>query len=198
MTSPALAEPAPLELSSTRGEQSSDMEGNDLLAQRPASDRSYDSDDKEDAATQAASENLKHTTISDKDPAEDTVVSGMAETDLPTEEKHDEGSMKQMTPEPKEPSDVLDEEMKERISSPKKKRGREQDDEARDLEAAGSSDEAGITSNGSAVNGGRTTGSAPVKKRHRDTSVDTVTAADSGTEAKVACNFCRFEYSAEC
>lgn len=191
MSPPAAAESATMEPSSTRAdEHSSDMESSILQEQKTASKRSYDSDDKEDAATQAASENLKHTTISDKDPEEDTDVSGMIETDLPTQDKLDVGTVKRMTPEPKEPSDAQDEEMKERVSSPKKKRGREQDDEARDLEAAGSSEESGITSNGSAINGGRTTSSAPVKKRHRDTSVDTVSVADSGSDAKVARTSC--------
>jgi hypothetical protein len=191
MSPAAAAEPSPMEPSSTRvDEHSSDMESNTLQGQKMASKHSYDSDDKEDAATQAASENLKHTTISDKDPEEDTDISGMIETDLPTQEEHGEGSTKRMTPEPKEPSDAQDEEMKERVSSPKKKRGREQDDEARDLEAAGSSEESGVTSNGSAINGGRTTSSAPVKKRHRDTSVDTVSAAESGSDAKVVCTSC--------
>lgn len=187
MSPAAAAETAPMEPSSTRAdEHSSDMESNTFQGQMTASKRSYDSDDKEDAATQAASENLKHTTISDKDPEEDTDVSGMIDSDLPVQEEHGKGSTKRLTPEPKEPSDAQDEEMKERVSSPKKKRGREQDDEARDLEAAGSSEEPGITSNGSAINGGRTIGSAPVKKRHRDTSADTVSAAESASDAKVA------------
>jgi hypothetical protein len=76
--------------------------------------------------------------------------------------------------------------MKERVSSPKKKRGREQDDEARDLEAAGSIEEAGSSPNGNAVNGGRTTRMAPEKKRHRDASVDTAIAPDTGTDVKVS------------
>jgi hypothetical protein len=166
-------------------EHSSDMADNEVMEQGEAHKRSYDNDDNEDPATQAASENLKHASISEKEPPEGLETSAFRGADSTAAEHLKEEPGRPITPEQAEPSDAQDEEMKERISSPKKKRGREQDDEARDLEAAGSVEEVGASTNGSAVNGGRTTRLAPEKKRHRDASVDTV-AADSGIDTKVS------------
>lgn len=189
MSPPAVAEATASPSLSTRSDdRGPDMEHNENHEQRTAGKQSDDSD-KEDAATQAASENLKHTTISDNEPGESIDASAMVEIDLPAHETSHEDSAKQTTPEPMQPSNAQDEEMKERISSPKKKRGREYEDEARDVDTVGSVEEAGVYSNGSAINGGRTTSSAPVKKRHRDTSVDTVVAGESASDAKVGRNF---------
>jgi hypothetical protein len=165
---------------------SSDMANNEVMEQGEAHKQSYDNDDNEDPATQAASENLKHASISEKEPPESLRTSTLREADSKAPEQLEEEPGRPITPEQAEPSDAQDEEMKERISSPKKKRGREQDDEARDLEAAGTVEEVGASPNGSAVNGGRTTRLAPEKKRHRDESVDTVTAAESGIDTKVS------------
>jgi len=181
-TAPADAIPAGSHTKATH-EHSSNMANNEVMEQGEAYKRSYDNDDNEDPATQAASENLKHASISEKEPPE---TSTLRAADSKAPEHLEEESGRPITPEQAEPSDAQDEEMKERISSPKKKRGREQDDEARDLEAAGGVEEVGASPNGSAVNGGRTTRLAPEKKRHRDASVDTVVAAETGIDTKVS------------
>jgi hypothetical protein len=184
-TAPADAIPAWSHTKAT-DEHSSDMANNEVMEQGGAREQSYDNDDNEDAATQAASENLKHASISEKEPLKSLETSTLREADSKASEQLEEEPGRPITPEQVEPSDAQDEEMKERISSPKKKRGREQDDEARDLEAAGSVEEVGASPNGSAVNGGRTTRLAPEKKRHRDASVDTVIAAETGIDTKVS------------
>ncbi len=183
-TAPADAIPARSHAKAT-DEHSADMANSEVMEQGEAQKQSYNNDDNEDPATQAASENLKHASISEKEPPQSLETSVAMEGQSTASDRMEEESARPITPEAAEPSDAQDEEMKERISSPKKKRGREQDDEARDLEAAGSVDEAGASPNGSSVNGGRTTRLAPEKKRHRDASVDTVTAAETGRDAKV-------------
>jgi hypothetical protein len=123
--------------------------------------------EKDDPATTAAREELKHTSISDRiSPSRVELVNTEAEP---------EGEDKQMkerasTPEA-EPSDAHDEEMREKLSSPKKKRGRDQDDDTRELDD-GNGDEQGSTADGSVLNGNRTIRSGPEKKRPRDTSED--------------------------
>ena len=185
LTAPADAIPAGSHTKVT-DEHSSDMVNNEVMGQGEPHKQNYTNDDNEDPATQAASENLKHASISEKEPLEGLETSAIRGADSTTPERLDEEPGRPITPEQAEPSDAQDEEMKERISSPKKKRGREQDDEARDLEAAGSVEEVGSSPNGSAVNGGRTTRLAPEKKRHRDASVDTVVAAETGIDTKVS------------
>jgi hypothetical protein len=184
-TAPADALPAGSHTNVT-DEHSSDKANSEVMDQAEDHKRSYDNDDNEDLATQAASENLKHASISEKEPPESFETSTTMGGDLTTPEQTEGESARLITPEAAEPSDAQDEEMKERISSPKKKRGREQDDEARDLEAAGSVEEIGSSPNGSAVNGGRTTRLAPEKKRHRDASVDTVTVTETVIDTKVS------------
>src|SRR5579862_9377597 len=169
MFPPAVAEAVSAGLlSKATDEQSLDMVDSEIQEQAEADKRSYDNDDNEDPATQAASENLKHASISEKEPLDGTDASGSKESNPTIEEE----SGRPITPDPAEPSDAQDEEMKEHVSSPKKKRGREQDDEARDLEAAGNIEESGSSPNGNVINGGRTTRLAPEKKRHRDASAD--------------------------
>jgi hypothetical protein len=80
--------------------------------------------------------------------------------------------------------------MIERLSSPKKKRGRDQDEEARDLED-NNPDEPGSSADGSIVNGSRTTRLGPEKKRPRDTSEDPSKTAEI-PEAKVRLISCVF------
>lgn len=117
-----------------------------------------DNSQKDDAATMAASEELKHTSISDKLPLP---------TETQAEDKNMSGTDKETTPEA-ESIDAQDEEMRDRVSSPKKKRGRDQDDDTNQAEDdSGRND--GITSEGS-LNGSRTMRSGPEKKRPRDTS----------------------------
>src|SRR5204863_479368 len=109
MSPPAAAESA-TELSATLlDEHGSDIESNDFQDQRSASKRSYDSDDKE---TQAARENLKHATISDKEPVQDADVSVVTEPDQPGHERNDDGTTRRMTPEPQDHSGSQDEEMR--------------------------------------------------------------------------------------
>lgn len=124
---------------------------------------------KDDPATMAASEELKHTTISDKHslPTESETPSQVPETEAHTTDKDSSmsGTDKDTTPEA-ESTDAQDEEMRDRISSPKKKRGRDQDDDT-NLEESGKDN--GSNSEGS-LNGSRTMRSGPEKKRPRDTS----------------------------
>lgn len=174
-------------------ENSSDLENNESVGQTLSHKRSHDEVDKEDAATQSASDDLKRTTIStnsDGDPTEDMELTTSATgTEKPTAEKINLSPLKASTPEPAEPSDAQDAEMKEQISSPKKKRSREQDDESRDLEESTDDAEAPLSSaNGTAAAGGRTTRLAPEKKRHRDTSADPAGDTETSTDAQVCVN----------
>ncbi|KAF7957337.1 hypothetical protein EAE96_002923 [Botrytis aclada] len=126
-----------------------------------------DNSQKDDAATMAASEELKHTSISDKLPLPTETPSQIPQTEAQTEDKDMSGTDKDTTPEA-EPIDAQDEEMRDRVSSPKKKRGRDQDDDATPVEDDSGKNN-GITSDGSS-NGSRTMRSGPEKKRPRDTS----------------------------
>ncbi|EDN98444.1 hypothetical protein SS1G_13303 [Sclerotinia sclerotiorum 1980 UF-70] len=126
-------------------------------------DENNDNLPKDDPATMAASEELKHTTISDKLP----LPTEGAEAETHTEDKKMSGKNKDTTPEA-EPIDAQDEEMRDRVSSPKKKRGRDQDDDPNQLED-NSTRNNGSVSEGS-LNGSRTMRSGPEKKRPRDTS----------------------------
>ena len=110
---------------------------------------------KDDAATIAAGEELKQTTISDK-----KLVLEEKDNTMPlVEDKVMEERRKSTTPEPAI-TEEKDELMRERISSPKKKRGRD-DDEAKDPD---SPEKIGETAEG--LNGSRT---FREKKRPRDT-----------------------------
>ncbi|ATZ48632.1 Bcyrb2 [Botrytis cinerea B05.10] len=122
---------------------------------------------KDDAATMAASEELKHTSISDKLPLPTETPSQMPQTEAQTEDKDMSGTDKDTTPEA-EPIDAQDEEMRDRVSSPKKKRGRDQDDDTNQAEDESGRNN-GVASEGS-LNGSRTMRSGPEKKRPRDTS----------------------------
>ncbi|KAH7313120.1 hypothetical protein BKA65DRAFT_467537 [Rhexocercosporidium sp. MPI-PUGE-AT-0058] len=135
---------------------------------------------KDDPATMAASEELKHTTISDKTSTKSRVQGPASE---PTgEDKVMEETPKAGTPD-LEPTEVQDEEMRERLSSPKKKRGRDQDDDTRDF-GEDNVDEPGSSADGSVINGGRTTRSEPEKKRPRDTSEELPKSAEKPKELK--------------
>ncbi|KAH8597098.1 hypothetical protein B0O99DRAFT_618007 [Bisporella sp. PMI_857] len=119
---------------------------------------------KDDAATIAAGEELKQTRISDKEhnPAE----AEKSTRDEPViEDREMQEPATAATPEPTT-LDATDEVMRERITSPKKKRGRDVDDDTKDVE---SPQKDGSIAEGS-LNGGRTTRSGPEKKRPRDTS----------------------------
>jgi hypothetical protein len=142
-------------------------------------------DDKDDAATMATSKELEQTTISDRvDIASEKPTSSERHEDVDEEgdkKMPEPEPVKARTPEPSAPETVeVDEDMRDRISSPKKKRGRDQDDDARDVETA----EAGETTSSveGVLNGSRTTRSGPEKKRPRDTSNELTKAEKSETE----------------
>ncbi|PQE31192.1 DEAD DEAH box helicase protein [Rutstroemia sp. NJR-2017a WRK4] len=124
----------------------------------------------DDAATMAASEELKHTTISEKSQIPSGEDQQHAETQVVAEDKEMSGTDKDTTPEA-EPTDAQNTEMKDRISSPKKKRGRDQDDDTVQPEndSTGNADTA---REGGSSNGNRTMRTGPEKKRPRDTSED--------------------------
>lgn len=137
---------------------------------------------KDDPATMAASEELKHTTISDNTATKSRVLEPAVEP--AGEDKVMEETPKAGTPD-LEPSEAQDEEMRERLSSPKKKRGRDQDEDD-DTKNIGDDnvDEPGSSADGSVVNGSRTMRSEPEKKRPRDTSEELPSSAEKPKEAK--------------
>lgn len=145
-------------------------------------DQRKDDNNKEDGATTPPSENLKQTTISDKEPVMEEALGASAET-APQDAKSQEVE-RTKTPEPAGSSQPGDSEMKEMIASPKKKRGREVDDDVREIEDDTKLEE--IAANGTATNGGRTVRSAPEKKRPRDTSEDPSNLEDSPPEKKAS------------
>lgn len=138
---------------------------------------------KEDPATVAASEELKHTSISDEIATVSRVHPVEVKTNSAGEDKDMGESARANTPDT-EPSDAQDAEMKERLASPKKKRGRDQEDDSKDLEEDGG-EEPGSSADGSVVNGKRTTRLEPEKKRPRDTSEDYTKAVENASDIKV-------------
>jgi hypothetical protein len=130
----------------------------------------------------AASEELKHTTISDKVLIASTLELKKGRLETAAEDKNMEETVKEGTPE-LELTAAQDEEMKEKLSSPKKKRGRDTYDESKDIE--GDNVDEGSSADGSAVNGSRLEREGPEKKRHRDTSEDPLKAAEKAAEVKV-------------
>ena len=132
---------------------------------------------KDDPATMAASEELKHTRISEKSSAVELASTEVEPVggDKPMEERA-------VTPEG-EYTEVQDEEMRERLSSPKKKRGRDQVEDTKESE--GNNEEAGATADGSVLNGNRTIRSGPEKKRPRDTSEEASKSEGKPVVAKV-------------
>ncbi|KAK0102190.1 hypothetical protein ONS95_001014 [Cadophora gregata] len=141
---------------------------------------------KDDPATMAASEELKHTTISDNTATKPRVQEPAVEP--AAEDKVMGGTPKPGTPD-LESSEAQDEEMRERISSPKKKRGRDQDEDE-DTKNIGEDnvDEPASSADGSAINGSRTTRSEPEKKRPRDTSEELPKSAEKPKETKAETN----------
>ncbi|KAH8804736.1 hypothetical protein F5884DRAFT_678414 [Xylogone sp. PMI_703] len=123
----------------------------------------YDDADKEDPATVAASEELRHTSISDKSEEKPGAGTNETQHESSDQDKEMSGAGKSSTPEP-EISDSREEILRERLSSPKKKRGRDQDDDAAEAGEA-KEDETGTVSDAGALNG---TGLEPDRKRPRD------------------------------
>jgi hypothetical protein len=140
---------------------------------RPTRKRSHDELDKEDPETQAASQNLKNTTISDRNSL-DLARENAEISSQPGQVTHDNDTTLPPPKRAKTPDTKVseDQEMKDKLSSPKKKRGRDTDDDAKDndadLEAADGSSGTGSLN----ANGGRTTRSGPEKKRYRDASAE--------------------------
>jgi hypothetical protein len=166
--------------------QSGTMDSNhdgDLTARSVKEIDNHFATEKDDAATMAASEELKHTTISDDPHVSSTLYPSAKRFDPPGEDKDVTDKIRESTPET-EPTDALDEQMKEKLSSPKKKRGRDTYDEMKELEGD-YIDKTGPSADGSAVNGDRLEMEGPEKKRHRDTSEDPLKFSEKIAEAKV-------------
>ena len=136
----------------------------------------------DDADTTAASEELKHTTISDKVMPSTQREQPLVEVEATGEDKDMKEMVKESTPEA-DPTSLQYEDMRERISSPKKKRGRDLDEDIKDPDDSPTS-VSGSAADGSALNGSRTERSGPEKKRPRDTSEDH-TKAGGEKEIKV-------------
>jgi hypothetical protein len=188
MSSAAEADPISLKVSEQKGllHHSDIMDSNhddDLPAQSVNEADNHNTTEKDDAATMAASEELKHTRISDSVHVAATLKPTATRLGLHVEDKDMKETVKESTPEP-EPTAAQDEEMKEKLSSPKKKRGRDTYDESKELESD-NVDKTGPSADGSAVNGSRLEREGPEKKRHRDTSEDPLKVADKAVEVKV-------------
>jgi hypothetical protein len=191
MSEPATADPIPLKdseqtatFATSMNHQSDAMYSNhNLPARSLAEDDKHNTTEKDDAATMAASEELKHTTISDKVHVSALEPSATRLEPAGGEDKMQE-SVKDTTPDV-EPTDTQEEEMKEKLTSPKKKRGRDTYDESKELEGD-NIDETGSSADGSAVNGSRSEREGPEKKRHRDTSEDPAKIAEKAVEVKVS------------
>lgn len=155
-------------------------ETNHDLPARAAKNDEHTHHDKDDAATIAASEELKHTTISDK-----VAVPASEEGDVSKNEGDQAMTepTKAQTPEAG-PSDARDEEMRERISSPKKKRGRDFEDDILDRDSLEGND----TGSEGGVNTNRTTREEPEKKRPRDTSAEPKKTPEKLLEEKACIN----------
>ena len=178
MASTEVADGSPLETIDSSSVVNEKAEGivsnNDAPAQTIAEDDTNDHAHKDDPATAAASEELRHASISDKTRPELEVLQSRDDVTLPVKEK---------TPE-LDAVDTKDSDMREGLASPKKKRHRDQDDDVQHLEGD-EGNESGSTADGSAVNGGRTMRLGPEKKRHRDTSEISTKATATAAEAKV-------------
>ncbi|KFX86633.1 hypothetical protein V490_08995 [Pseudogymnoascus sp. VKM F-3557] len=144
------------------------MEGSKTPEQAIAHKRSFEEQQDEDSATMKASEDLKHTRISDREPAEGESSKQEAEVAKPLSDKGENASSitKETTPERSTRSGAEDDGMMEQISSPKKKRVRELDDEAKESDKV---NKERVPSNGSATSADRSDRLEPEKKRHRDT-----------------------------
>jgi glucosamine 6-phosphate synthetase-like amidotransferase/phosphosugar isomerase protein len=145
---------------------------------------SFEDLEEEDSATMETRDNLKHTRISDGETTEENhaEIDNHGDSIIIDKDNVNPLQAKESTPEPVEISDIRDEEMKEQLSSPKKKRLRESDDDVKDTESLDNIERDRVASNGSSTSGTRTTRSEPEKKRHRDGSEG---AAEDDLEAKV-------------
>ena len=147
------------------------MEGSKSPEQVVAHERSFEDQQEEDSATMKASEDLKHTTISDRQPVDANTSENELEHTKDVSQKHGQAppATEATTPERPAPSVGQDVEMRELISSPKKKRVRESDDEFKEGDDTKKIKDR-VPSNSSASSTDRTDRSEPEKKRPRDTS----------------------------
>lgn len=162
-------------------QQVGNMTSNHASPEQVVSDEtnSHNETVKEDPATSAASEELKQTTISDNaflDSNSKSTTTGIGPIDKDMKE-----AVKDNTPEPLT-TDSQDEEMKERVSSPKKKRARDTYDESKELESGGANHT--DLSDGSASGSGLER-EGPEKKRPRDTSAEAAEITERATKGKV-------------
>jgi hypothetical protein len=180
--SPTIASDATPNLRPNQTDATSDLVDNttanhELPARSTAEDEIPNPTDTDDAATMAASEELRHTTISDRvNPTTDQRGSEPSSAPLGGD-KVMGGHVRSSTPE--------HEELKERLSSPKKKRGRDFEDDARDVGEINAG-ENGSATVGGAANISRTSRSEPEKKRPRDASEETTTSTKEAGAAKVS------------
>jgi Ran-binding protein 3 len=137
-----------------------------------------------DAATIAASEELKHTSISDKVLPVSNPEPVVHSVSIAEDKEMEEERTKAVTPE-SAAAEAQDEIMRERITSPKKKRGRDLDDDIKEAEEAGKEDAS--SSPDGQTNAKRILRSEPEKKRPRDTSIDSPEPTAKLAEAKVCC-----------
>ncbi|KIN08586.1 hypothetical protein OIDMADRAFT_188154 [Oidiodendron maius Zn] len=126
----------------------------------------------------AASEELRHTTISDR------VNPTTAEQRRSEPGSAPLGGDKEMGEHVRNNTPEHDE-LKERLSSPKKKRGRDFEDDMRDTEEVQTGENGLATASGT-VSISRTSRSEPEKKRPRDASEETAAAAKEAGIAKMA------------
>lgn len=132
---------------------------------------------KEDAETTAARRELKHTSISEQGIT--VAQDSGSDNGTPT------AGSKRTTPEPAI-GDDKDTEMKEQVSSPKKKRAHDELDESKDANDAQSEDKASTEEAKSSATQSRTDRSEPEKKRARDET----TSSDDGVKVGSLTNTC--------
>lgn len=142
--------------------------------------------DKEDGPTAPPTKTLKQTTISDKKPLSMPDVPESELADVGNGDGDKETAPKATTPEPTEPHETQAEHLK-RLASPKKKRGREQDDDVKESEGEDRTEDEPENNNNTdgATSLGRSLRSAPEKKRPRDASVEPTKIVDMETKTEV-------------
>ena len=129
--------------------------------QRGGSEAPNSKPEKEDAETTAARRELKHTTISDGGDKP-------APLSQDSREPSDDEAERTMTPDPKASKDAAQDDLKEQVSSPKKKRAHDQFEEHKDAEDDNLTDISSADKANGDASTSRTHRSEPQKKRARD------------------------------
>lgn len=174
----AIPNPRPNQTDSASHSVDSTAANHDLPARSTTEDDIQTPTDTDDAATMAASEELRHTTISDRVNPTTAEQRRSEPGSAPRGGDKDMGEhVRSNTPE--------HDELKERLSSPKKKRGRDFEDDMRDTEEV-QTGENGLAAASGTVSISRTSRSEPEKKRPRDASEETAVAAKEAGVAKVS------------